>query len=258
MLTSFIILSLAFCRAGDGKGELLQGLEVVAGEEYVDVRERGRHSTGQGLVAGFGLEGVHPDHAAGKTRESLHALREHFHVSSVPAVREDYDRGAAGHAALSPQVHELLDGVAESGSPRPVLDGPRGLAESPVRVPVGELAGHAGEPGTKDEGFYGLARSDARVHESQERPAVGGHRTGDVAQENDPTRLVPRLAVAVAQGLAASAQGVPDGPAGVAAAPGRGTEAPALPQISREVQVGHEPVKFGEFLCCAVCEVLLP
>src|SRR5829696_5929403 len=117
MLTSFIILSLAFCRAGDGKGELLQGFEVVAGEEYVDVRERCRHSTGQGPVAGFGLEGVHPDHPAGKTREALHALREHFHVSPVPAVREDDDHGAAGHAALSPQVHELLDGVAESGSP---------------------------------------------------------------------------------------------------------------------------------------------
>src|SRR5215207_700680 len=124
MLTSFIILSLAFCRAGDGKGELLQGLEVVAGEEYVDVRERGRHSTGQGPVAGFGLEGVDPDYPVGQTLDARHLLGEHAHVSPVPAVGEDDHHGTAGHAALSPAVYKLLDGVAETGPSGPVLDGP--------------------------------------------------------------------------------------------------------------------------------------
>jgi hypothetical protein len=124
LLTSFIILSLASCYAGDGAGELFQGLEVVAREEHVYVGERRCHAPGQGLVAWCGLEGVDPDYPVGEPFYARHLLREHVHVAAVPAVGEYDHHGAAGHAALSPAVHELLDGVAEAGSAGPVLDGP--------------------------------------------------------------------------------------------------------------------------------------
>src|SRR5215217_9243452 len=115
MLTSFIILSLTCCYAGDGAGELFQRLEIVAGDEHVRVRERGGHTSGQGLIAGGGLERVHPDDPVGQTLDAGHLLGEHRNVSAVPAVREYDHHGAARHAALSPAVHELLDGVAEAG-----------------------------------------------------------------------------------------------------------------------------------------------
>src|SRR5215210_223234 len=115
MLTCFIILSLASGYAGDGVCELFQGLEVVAREEHVYVRERGGNAAGEGLVARGGLQGVHPDYPVGETRDTLHALREHLHVPTVPAVGEDDHHRAAGHPTLSPAVRELLDGVAEAG-----------------------------------------------------------------------------------------------------------------------------------------------
>src|SRR5215213_8997831 len=102
---------LSLCRGGDGAGELFEGLEVVAGEEDVDVRERGGHASCERLVAGGGLEGVDPDDPVGEAAQALHLLGEHGYVAPVPAVGENYHNGPARHAALSPPVDELLDRI---------------------------------------------------------------------------------------------------------------------------------------------------
>src|SRR3712207_7123324 len=52
------ILSFPFGGVGDGVGELLQRLEVVAGEEDVHVGQGGGHARCERLVAGGALEGV--------------------------------------------------------------------------------------------------------------------------------------------------------------------------------------------------------
>src|SRR5918912_1063120 len=93
---------------GDGSGELLEGLEVVAREEDVDVGQGGGHARGERLVAGSALEGVDPDDLVGEPAQALHLLREHLDLPPVPAVGEDDDDGSPGHPALAPAVHELL------------------------------------------------------------------------------------------------------------------------------------------------------
>src|SRR5829696_1323425 len=119
---------------GDNAGELLEAVEVVAGEEYVHVGQRRGHAAGERLVAGGGFEGVYPDDLVGETMYTPHRLGEHLHVPAVPTVREqDHDR-AAGHPALAPEVHELLDGIPEPGPPRPVLYRACGLPQRPIRV----------------------------------------------------------------------------------------------------------------------------
>src|SRR5215212_11021627 len=118
LLSFYQILSVPSGGVGDGAGEFLQRLEVVAGEEDVHVGERGGHPRREGLVAGSALQRVDPDDPVGETTQAPHLLGEDVHVSPVPAVGEDHHYGAPGHPALAPAVHELLHGVAEPCSAR--------------------------------------------------------------------------------------------------------------------------------------------
>src|SRR5215204_4305642 len=143
MLTSFI-LSLTLRGGGDGVGEFFEGLEVVAREEDINVRERRGHAPSQRPVVGGGLEGVDPDYSVGEAAQALHLLGEYRNVAPVPAVGEDHDDGPARHAPLPPAVHELLDRIPQPRPTGDVLYRPGRLPERPVRVAGRELPGDPG------------------------------------------------------------------------------------------------------------------
>src|SRR5829696_234992 len=241
------ILSLAFCGGGDGAGELFEGVEVVAGEEDVDVRERGRHPCRQRLVAWGGLERVDPDDPVGEAAEALHLLGQHGNVSRVPAVREDHDDGPARHAPLPPAVDELLDRIPQ---PRSAGDVPYRicrLPERPVGVAGRELACDPGKPRSYRERLEPPSCNDARVQEAQERAAVRGHRPRDVAEQHDAPRLHARLAEAVLHGLTAGTHRAAQRTAWVVAPAQSGFQAPALPERPGEPEVCEQALELGEF-----------
>src|SRR5215207_1203435 len=134
LLSVGCISSSTLCCGGDSAGELFEGLEVVAREEDVYVRERCGHPCRKRFVAWGGFEGVDPDDPVGQAGQALHLLGQHGHVSPVPAVGEDHDDGAARHAPLPPAVDELLDRIPQPRSAGDVLYRICRLPECPVRV----------------------------------------------------------------------------------------------------------------------------
>ena len=82
--------------------QLLERGERVALDELVNVRQGRGHSLGQRRVAGTRLERVDPHDPVGDPVEAGHLLGEHLGLAAVPAVGEDHDDRAAGHARGSP------------------------------------------------------------------------------------------------------------------------------------------------------------
>ena len=196
--------------------ELLQRGQRVALHEVVNIRQGGRHSPRQRRVAGRHLQRVHPHHPVGDPVEAGHLLGQHLGVAPVPAVGEDHDDGAAGHAPHAPLVVEPAQALAEPGA--------AATSRAPARRPGArarsgsrelELAGDAGEAGAEGERLDPLAAGHRGVDEAQQRPGVGLHRAGDVEQQDEPPRPLARLAVAAADRLASGPQRGVDGAAQV-------------------------------------------
>src|SRR3954464_9996092 len=86
------------------------------------------------------------------------------------------------------------------------------------------------------------------MHETQQYPAVGGHRTGDVAQDDHPPGSTSGPPEAVTHRLASRAQSAAQGSPWIVASPGGGLEAPAPPERSGESEVSQELVQLCELL----------
>ena len=104
--TSFM-RALAVHALRDHLGQVLERRERVALDELVNVRQRGRHSPGERRELGRRLQRVHPHDPVRDPVQPRHLLGEHLGIAAVPAVGEDHDDRAAGHAPHAPLVVEL-------------------------------------------------------------------------------------------------------------------------------------------------------
>src|SRR5262245_801657 len=126
--------------------ERLEALEVVARQEDVDARERGRHPARERLVAGRALQGVRPDHPVREAAEPRHLGPQHRRIPPLEAVGAQHDDGAAERGALAPPVEERLQRLTDPGAALPVLDERPDLAHRPVWVLRPERPRDPGEP----------------------------------------------------------------------------------------------------------------
>ena len=90
---------------------------------------------------------VDPDDPVGEAGQALHLAADEHRIAPLPAVGEDHDDGAAGHAAAPVAVVELLQRVADPGAARPVAAPPRRRAGSPAPGCRGRAPGSAGSAG---------------------------------------------------------------------------------------------------------------
>ena len=84
----------------------LEGAQGVACDQVVAVGQRGDDALLDGLVPRLAAVRVDPDDAVREGAEASHLLLEKVDATALPAVAEDHDHGAAGHAALTPAVEE--------------------------------------------------------------------------------------------------------------------------------------------------------
>ena len=89
-----------------------------------------------GLVARLAAVRVDPDDAVREPVQPGHLVGEQARRPSFPAVAEDDDDGAPGHAALAPAVEERLARLAEPGAARPVRHLLPRLAQRGLGVPA--------------------------------------------------------------------------------------------------------------------------
>ena len=239
---------------------LLHRVERVALDEAVDERQGGRHAPGQRRVAGRDLQRVDPDDAVGDAVQALHRLGEVVRIAAVPAVGEDHDDGAAGHAAHAPLLVEAAQPVAEPGAARPVDDPLGRLAERHVGVARAELAGDAGEAGAEGERLDPPAPGDGCLDEPQQRPGVRLHRAADVEQQHEaavarrrpPEVAVDRLALGAQRGADRAPQ------VGAGRAPRRRAHPQRAARRADEPHARHQPVGLGELGVVVGREVLVP
>ena len=134
-----------------------------------------------------------------------HLRAEQRGVAGLPAVGNDQDDRAAGHAAHAVAVIELAQRRADPGAACPVGRGLAGAGEHRLRRRGGEERRQPGEPGREREHLGPRPRRVARragearaaaarragrprghVHQLEDGPRVRLHRAGDVAQHHEP------------------------------------------------------------------------
>ena len=125
------------------------------------------------------------------SRQPRHLLLQHGWLAAVPAVGEQDDDSPTSHAAHSPGVVELAKVLAETSATRPV-DNARGRSVyRGVGIPRGELARDAREPRAQREGLHAPATHHCGMEEARKRTRVWLHRSTDVEQEHNASRLQP-------------------------------------------------------------------
>src|SRR5207253_5302938 len=103
------------------RGELLDALKIMRGEEVVDMRERGLHPARERLVAGGAEQRIQPDHvrtAAPKPRE---LTTEQLGVASIPSIRHDQHDGTVAHDAARPRRVERAQRIPDARAAAPVV-----------------------------------------------------------------------------------------------------------------------------------------
>ena len=247
--TSFIELHLLIRRRP--AGQLLQRRERVALDELVDVREGRRHSAGQRRVAGRRPSAGSPTRPGARPGAGAPSARPStLGVAAVPAVGEDHDDRAAGHAPHAPLVVERAQALAEPGAARPVGDRARPRAASAAsgsrddssrvsRVSRVPRANASTRPRPTTAACR--KRSSARAYGSIE-PLTSSSST---SRRGPLGRLEERAVASARRRRAARAARCGAGRAGRAARPAR--PQPARPaQRAGEAQVGHQPARLGE------------
>ena len=112
-------------------GQRLQRAQVVAGQEVVDVRQRGLHARHQRAVAlaarpaGSSRRRGGPPGAGAASRSA-----SSVGIAALPAVGGDHDDRAAGQPAPAPDVVEGLEVLADARAAGPVGHGARGVARA--------------------------------------------------------------------------------------------------------------------------------
>ena len=242
---------------GDDGGEVFERVDRVSLDELVDVGQRRGHAACERRVVGRGLQRVHPHDAVRDAVQAGHLLGELGGLAAIPAVGEDDDHRAAGHAPHAPLVVERAQALAEAGAARPVDDALRRRGDRGVGIARRELTGDAGEAGAEREGLDPAAPDHRGVQEAHERAGVGLHRAADVAEQDDAPGPARVLRVRATDRFAAGAHRLTDGAAqiGTAAAPARGAHATRLAQRAGEAQVGHQTAGLGELGVGVVGEV---
>ena len=182
--------------------------------------------------------------------EARHLLGEHLGVAAVPAVGEDHDDRAAGHAAHAPLVVELR------GAPSPRRVPPdqsttrwaaAAMAASGSRDD--ELAGDAGEPGAERERLDPAAADDRGVQEAHQR-------RGRTAPSTRSRRRAARCGAAASAG-STNARLIGSPPARSARRTVRrrsgrprprrlGAHAAGAAQRAGQPEIGHQPARLGE------------
>ena len=112
-------------------GERLERAQVVAGQEVVDVGQRGLHAGDQRAVALAAGERVRSRRrgappGAGAPSRSASSVG----IAALPAVRGDHDDGAARQRPPAPDVVEGLQVLADARAAGPVGHGARGVARA--------------------------------------------------------------------------------------------------------------------------------
>src|SRR5689334_2992523 len=98
-------------RAADLRGVLAQGLEALPGDQAVAVRQRREHAPGLHREGARAHARVDPYDPVSEPREARHLTADERGVAALPAVGEDHDDGAAGHATPAVAVVERLQRV---------------------------------------------------------------------------------------------------------------------------------------------------
>jgi predicted MFS family arabinose efflux permease len=147
-----IVLLFGRTLAGAERGqEVAEGVEAVRADHGVAVGPGGGHPAHLGAVArGLGA-GVGPDDPVGDPGQAGHLLAEQRGLAGFPAVRDDQDHRAAGHAAGAITVVELLDRGADPGPAGPVGCRLARLGQHGVRAGRGQGRGQPGQPGGEAE-----------------------------------------------------------------------------------------------------------
>src|SRR5829696_14851 len=157
--------------------QLLQRGKAVAGEQPVEVGQRGEDARLDRLVAGAPGMRVEPEDAVGEPRQPPQLLTEQRGVAALPAVRTHHHDRPPRHAPLAPAVQEDLDGLTQPGAARPVRHRARRRGQRLLRVALPQLPADPGEPGA-DREHLGRHPTGHRVGEPQQRIGVRAHRAG--------------------------------------------------------------------------------
>ena len=204
-------------RPGDRLDDLAERLEAVAADQRVAVLDGGEHAgRPRPRTRRAPTLRVDPDDPVGEAREALHLAADELRVAPLPAVGEDHDDGAAGHAAAAVAVVELLQRVADPGPARPVRRGRRGarwIARSGLRAASARVR-RVSRVANTNASACGPAPA-AQLQELQVGAGVGLHRAGDVAEHHQPAADDPAAAAGEVDRVAAGAQAAAQGPAQV-------------------------------------------
>src|SRR5262249_19545901 len=171
-----------------------QGLEVVHGQEVVDVGERDRHAARARLVAGAAQEGIQPDEAMAALSHAPHLGIEKGRVAGLPAIADQEQHGASLEHATGVRAIERPQTLADAGAAGEVHDLARGMGERGVDVANLELARDPGEPGAEDERLGAPVAVRDAVEELEEDAGVELHRAADVGEDDQRAGLEPAAA----------------------------------------------------------------
>ena len=225
--------------------------------ERVTRGQRGRHAAGLRREARGDAARVDPHDPVGEAREALHLAPDERRVAALPAVGDDHDDRAARHPAAAEVVVEALQRRADLGAPGPVRGGSGGARERELGLVAAQRPRDPRQARGEDERLR-VRATDGAVQELQERPRVGLHGAGDVAEDDQAPRaldaLTPQAPDRVAAGAVARAQ------RRAQVQPAVAEVAPRPPRAARgrgERQGAHQHGDRGELLGRQRAEVLV-
>lgn len=192
------------------RAELFERVEVVHGEEVVDVGQGGLHASGQGLIGVVAQERVEPDQAVAVARQAGHFSSQQFGVAPVAAVADDEHDAATAQHTPQPAIVEFLDRLADARAAGPVVDHHGRSSDGVVDVAAAQVARDARQAGAEDEALDAVEAVRDGVHKVQQHARIRLHRPADVAQHDDGARLFLRPLEAQVEQFAVVAQAPPD------------------------------------------------
>ena len=170
--------------------EALQAGDRPGRQEVVDVRVGRAHPAGQRLIAGRAGQRVEPDQPVAVAPQAGRLGRDERRVAPVPAVRHDDDDPRRPQRPPRPGLVERPERLPDPGPAGPVVDRIGHPRERPIPVAVAQQPGHPGEPGPEHERLRpDLRGRRQRLDEPQQKARVALHRPGDVAQDDERSRL---------------------------------------------------------------------
>ena len=162
---------------------------LCTGRSSSHVRQEGAHAGRLRLETLVTKERVEPHQPAARLAQSLHLGSHTFSDVAVEPVGDEQDHRALATHPAGPLPVEHIEASSDPGASAPVRHLPAHLLDRRVHVPVSKLAGDVGEPRAENKGVHPGPVAGQRVREVKQYAGVAAHRSRDVAQHHQGSRL---------------------------------------------------------------------